>query len=539
MVRISKILLLGLAFSLMLLPVIKIYTLHTNLFDLGLFENLFYKLGQNKGYQFGFTGHVQLFLFPYSIILSFFPIGYKAYVLIFSQSFLLLLPCYWFYRHVGTYAAMSYLLYYPVWALALFDFHFDHLAVPLLLGFYIGIIDKRIVFSVLCGTALIFVKEPFALQAAACGALLILLAFNPKLLWKTEIDHSTKRRLYAGGIWLFVFGISYFLFSIKTVLVYFAPVDWVPISGSAFGWLGDSLMSILKTIMLSPHIVVMDIFTTPGKLVYLVVIFGSFAFIPLLRPILLIPALPILGISLISHLPNYYDYNTHYTAGLVIPVVFSFIYGLPIAYSLWEKMLSRLSLLKTEAKRKMMFNACVGIWVAFGHIALSPSPISRLFWSDKVWVFNYNAYLPSDRQVMMKKAIRHYVPAMSAVSIQNNINSSYLANRDIYVPFPQGTLNAYEYIDYSKRPRDGFLKYLDTGVVTPDVIQYIYVGYVVLDLKRPPFILDRGCTWVYEKCLDKKIENDFRHLVEKVKKYYSIVYEADDFIILKRIGENL
>jgi len=69
---------------------------------------------------------------------------------------------------------------------------------------------------------------------------------------------------------------------------------------------------------------------------------------------------------------------------------------------------------------------------------LSPSPISRLFWTDKVWSYSWQAYVPTQRDAMMKAAMERYIPADPQVSVmtQNTVNWSHLAHREVYLYFP-------------------------------------------------------------------------------------------------------
>ena len=54
-----------------------------------------------------------------------------------------------------------------------------------------------------------------------------------------------------------------------------------------------------------------------------------------------------------------------------------------------------------EARGRLFYVLLFG-WILFGHIMMSPSPISRLFWSDKVWSYSWRAYVPTERDAMMK-----------------------------------------------------------------------------------------------------------------------------------------
>ena len=82
---------------------------------------------------------------------------------------------------------------------------------------------------------------------------------------------------------------------------------------------------------------------------------------------------------------------------------------------------------------------------------------------------------------------------------------------------------------------DGFLKYVVQGNLDVKPFEKYLADYIILDLKRPWFIADRGCHWLRGRCLnDLAFEKEFLGLVESSNKYFKIVFESDGFMILKR-----
>ena len=106
---------------------------------------------------------------------------------------------------------------------------------------------------------------------------------------------------------------------------------------TALGWLGNSKQEIILFLITNPYSVLLEIVTNQEKVKYFLYILVALGFIPLLRPIILLPAIPILLISLLSNIPEHHAYNTHYTAGLIAPLIMAFSEGLPIARKLWDK----------------------------------------------------------------------------------------------------------------------------------------------------------------------------------------------------------
>ena len=567
---------------LFLLPIAKTFSLNSTLLDLGIFESLLYRIGNNHDWQAAFFGHAHWFAFPFGWLYGLLPLPLAPYALVGLQAIILLLPAFWFYKRFGSFAAFAYISYYPLWANAHFDFHFDHLAVPLLLGFYWALLDRRIGWAVLCATLVMFVKEPFALQTAGCGVLLILGLFKGKCIWTTSETPPSNRCLAIGGIWLIFAGLSYFYFVTNYVASYFDFDDaGLKLGNGPFGWLGNTPNEIIQTIITSPHLILGDIISTPGKLTYLNVVFNLLASISLLRPVFLIPALPLLTISMLSHLPNFYSISNHYTAGLIIPVTIAFVYGLPRAekiiewifvkvciswaaindkytkiypgvlsnlkgpsYSLPSLIESRPGLLrkvgitfKTIEGRNRIFYVLLFSWILAGHIWYSPSPISRLFWSDQAWAYNWNSYLPTKRDEMMKEAMKKYVPLDYHVSVttQNTVNTGHLAHRKIYLPFPLNIAEPHPMMDWSSRTWEGFWEFVRTGYKSPDIRLNQFADYVVLDLKRPFFLIDQGCQWIDGECRNNKsMEKKFLEWVVKTENFYNKIFENDGFIIFHR-----
>ena len=570
-----------LAGFLFLVPFAKALSLHSSFFDLGIFESLLHRIASTSEWQSAFSGHAHWFALPFGWLYGLPPPSLAPYFLVSMQAILLLLPALWFYRRFGVFSAFVYVAYYPVWVNAHFDFHFDHLAVPLLLGFYWALLDRRIGWAVLSATLLIFLKEPFALQTAACGVLLLWVAVHRKSIWEQPSDLVSQRSLLLGAVWLIGVGLGYLVLVTHYLIPYFSIDGWHgSLESGAFGWLGSSFGEMILTIVTRPHVIIWDIITTPSKLIYLVMIFGLIAFISLLRPAFLIPTIPLLAIAMLSRLSNYYDYNTHYTAGLIVPVMFAFMYGLPRAERIWERLVLRIkgmlqylrdfpaftSLLAScrgercvfvregdkreglfgrsgigfstvEARRRLFYVLLFG-WILFGHIMMSPSPTSRLFWSDKVWSYSWRAYVPTGREAMMKAAMLEHIPVDREVSVttQNAVNWSHLAHRKVYLPFPLGIAEPHKVMDWSNRTWNGLGVFVRTEYKPLTITHDRYADYVVLDLKRPYFLIDRGCGWIYGECWDKEMEKKFLGWVSYTRSLYETVFERDGFMILRRGG---
>ncbi len=68
----------------------------------------------------------------------------------------------------------------------------------------------------------------------------------------------------------------------------------------------------------------------------------------------------------------------------------------------------------------------------------------------------------------------------------------------------------------------------------PAITHDQYADYVVLGLKRPWFIIDKGCDWLYGACRNAYRAAKFLRLVDETRQRYDVVFERDGFMILRR-----
>jgi len=491
------------------MAVLKYFSLHSTHADLGYFLNRFSNI-QSGQWMWSFFVHAQPLMLIYSWANEIFPVGWQGAGILLMQATALALPVGWIYHRFGGLPAVAFFLYFPLWYNAFFDFHMDHLAVPLLFGFFFMEKTGRILPAVMLAILLALVKEPFALQTAGCGLYLTLI-----------------RKHYVAGIALTVFGLSSFVFSTQYLVPFFSFGYGGSVDSLAFSWLGNSLTDMIWFIVTKPHIVLGEIFSDSGKIRYLIYIFGALGFISLLRPGILIVALPIMAIALLSKVGNHSGLFYHYTAGLIAPLIVAFAEGLPTARKFW----SRLNFTKAS------FTPLLVVCFLSIHIKMAPSPISYVFWNKDSWAYSYQAYIPTHRDKMIKEAIRIHVPSDPevAVSAQNNLNWGYLARRHNYFVFPMGVLEPYDVLQGSGPTLAEFINFVKTGKRVPIETEKKWADLVVLDLKRQWFLMDRGCSWKNDQCInDEEFSSEFLAVVQQTKERFDTVFEKDGFSILKR-----
>lgn len=486
-------------------------SIHSGVFDLGVYTSTLFKLSSIGYYESIFIGHVSPYLIFYSLVYLFFSVTGVLTL----QSAVIAYTAYFVKKHFGVLTFVVYILYFALWFNALFDFHPDHLSILFLFLFFKSTQNGKIGKASMYAIALALVKEVFALQTIMCG--FYLLFYN----WRSK--NTLIKYLYSIGI--ITFGLGYFYLTTHYIIpLYSSGNDFVSIYSEAFSYLGSNISEVFKYLFTHPVEILVEITTNQGKLIYLIALFGALGFIPLLKPGPLIVAIPILAISLLSKHEGYYGLGHHYTAGLIAPMIFAFAGGLPRAKIIWHKIG-----FSTKWFIPLLVTGLVAI-----HITLAPSPIGRLFWSDKVWAYSYQAYISTDRDDMVKQAITNYIPSDLdvLVSIQNTVNWSPLVQRRHLLLFPSGITEPVFPLEMTERNKFTFF---GDSLLLPELEwKPVMADFVVLDMKRPWFLVDKGCDWLYGKCTNDKIANEYLGWVERTKTIMQVVFERDGFIILKR-----
>jgi uncharacterized membrane protein len=499
----------GLFGVLAVMSCLKYLALHSTVFDLGVFLSNLHSLHVAGQWWRAFLGHAQPLLPVYAQVYRLAPDQAAPLALLVSQAFVLALPAFFAGRRHGTLAALAYALFFPVWTNALFDFHLDHLLVPILYGFLAAATTGRIGWAVVLGLAPSLVKEPYALTTICCGA----------YLWLCE-----GRR--GPGLFLAVFGALYFYVATSLVVPFCTADPGLGVQSGAFSWLGGSPGAALATMITQPGKVLTVVLGVPGKWKYLLFLFGSLIFFPLLRPKLLLPALPTIALSLLSTNPGYYGWANHYTAGAAGVLFFAFCQVLgPV------RVLARQS---GAGAGRVAF--AVMAWLAIAHVMLAPSPVSRLFWTTDSFAFSGEAYEPTARDAAILGEILKTVPQDPSVAVvsQNTLNWGALAERLDYNSFPLGVFESHPVRDLSGATWADFWTFVRTRQTPNLPVRSWQAQYVLLDLTRPWFVLDRGCEFIQGACRDEDVAREFNVFVIRARQQFETLYDQGGFLILRR-----
>jgi len=408
-------------------------TWHTHLFDLGSYDQKVWVASVQRdltgviaqtyrgGERFSPCGatrywgicHFQPLYVIYALVYRLWP---SPLLLLWFQALLVasgVIPCYLLTRKLlGSTAAvlgvMVYLLHPAVQFNALLDFRPDHVAIPFL--FWAFWFAERN-------------RPGLALVAAAIPALAkesLILAFAAFGLYMMARRRNVLLAAAATTVGMAVF-----------IVVVFGVLAGPGNSEGAF--------MIRRYWSSGRELVVPGL--VAGKLFYLVSLFGPVAFLSWRDPVALLPAMPSLGISLLSNDVAHSSIESQYTASVVAPAFASLLTALG----------------SLEARRNGAALRALGAFVTLSFVfslAQGPTPLGLGFWNER-WghKWHFRNYMP-DRQAALDEAAR-LIPDNPDVMIvsQNDVNSAALAHRHFYFPFPAGIDRAdYVLVDTGRRP---------------------------------------------------------------------------------------
>jgi len=368
------------------------------------------------------------------------------------------IPCYLLARvHLespvsGVLAAALYLLHPAVQHNGLLDFRPDHVAIPFFLWAYL-LVERGREWRAVAATAVpALAKESLLLSFAAFG-----------------LYFAFLRRRAALGLSMLFAGCVAFYFVTFHVLAGAGYTEGAFLINRYFSG-GQNFFSselILR------------------KVLYIGALFGPLAFLPLLAPLTLLPAVPSLAISLLSSDVTHASFRSQYTAAAIGPLfaaLFAVLAWLPRRFG------------PRAAPARILFGLLV--LSASATFVLGPTPLSISFWSRSIGAqWHYSQYLP-DRQDVLNEAAK-LIPSDPDVMVvsQNDLNSARLAHRHYYFAFPNGLERA---------------------------------DYVFLDTRRMPFVY-----WV------AKDRRRYEEIVAQLRgsKEYRIVFDREGVLLFERVGE--
>lgn len=479
---------LGLFAVLALLSCFKYLALHTTVAGLGLPLSDCYSIHYASQWWLAFSPQARPLLPLVAQVYRLVPDQAAPFVLLAGQAFVLALPVFWVARRYGLLAALVAALYFPLWAIALVDFHLTSLLVPVLFAFLASANGERPGLAPYLGLVPLLLGQDQCLTTVACGAYLLL-------------GHGRRR----SGLLLVAVG-SLVFYAEGRWIIPFCSARSVPVWPQWFGPTG--LVGLL---------------TNPHAWFNLAVCFGALLFFPLFRPKLLLPAVPSL-VMVFAAGPDG-AWTTAVTAGAAGVLLYAFCEVLgPV------RILSRQTGI---GPGRFMLTVLASVGLV--HVLVAPSPLSRLFWSGDDPAFGLAAYAPTARDAAILAELLRHVPNDVAVpvSAQNSLNWAALAERHHFATFPQGVFEPQVARDLSRATWRDFLDFVRTGRNNTPAEAW-QAQYVVLDLTRPWCLFAR-CTRCRDgACQDKALGRDFAAQVQRARQDMDTVYDRDGFLILRR-----
>jgi uncharacterized membrane protein len=316
------------------------------------------------------------------------------------------LPVFWLARkHLGSERAalgfaLAYLLYPAVQWLTLAEFHPVALACPLLLfAFWYLDEDRLVPFAAFAALAAL-TKEEIPLVIAGMG------------IW-----YALSRKRYRIGGAIAAVGTAMTAFSVKVVMPHYN-AETTARFYQRYGALGDSPGEILATIFTHPGRFVSTAFDSQG-LHYLADLGFPLVFLFAGAPLVLVAAVPELGLNLLSSAPTQSSIHHHYTAGLIPPLVAASVLGA-----------GRLA--RGEPQRGILLAGIAVAATLFANYQLGAIPLWRSLPGGSSYQAHATHVSAHDR--ITERALR-LIPDDAVVSATNSLGS-HLSARRRFLSFP-------------------------------------------------------------------------------------------------------
>ncbi len=316
------------------------------------------------------------------------------------------LPVFWLaHKHLGSERAglgfaLAYLLYPAVQWLTLAEFHPVALACPLLLfAFWYLDEDRLVPFAIFAALAAL-TKEEIPLVIAGMG------------VW-----YALSRRSYRVGGTIALLGVVATAVSLGLVMPHFNPEASTRLE-QRYGDLGDSPGEVLTTVFTDPGKVLSTAFDWEG-IRYLADLLLPLLLLFAAAPLVLVAAIPELGLNLLSATQTQSSIHHHYTAGLIPPLIAASVLGA-----------ARIARGDRRRGAKLAGLAVAAMLVA--NFVLGAIPL----WRDLPGGQSYQAYA-SDVSAHDRVAERalELIPDDAVVSATNSLGS-HLSARRRFLSFP-------------------------------------------------------------------------------------------------------
>lgn len=273
------------------------HALFQSSFDLAIFDNAIYLISQGQTPYVVFRDlhilgdHAAWIVYPLALFYKIYPDVHWLFLIQALSLALGVLPLWHLSRASGLSLAQSktvtiaYLLYPAIFNVNLFDFHPEVIAVPAICGAILAVKLDQLGWFITGIILILSCKAVLALSVIGMG------------LW---LVFSSKYR-YTYGIIAIVLGCGWFAIATQLIIPTFSGTEAAAID--RYGYLGDSVLDIIKNLVVQPNLVLGRIFSG-STFGYLLLLFSPLGWGLAPQHLLpLIGASPILLINLLSESP--------------------------------------------------------------------------------------------------------------------------------------------------------------------------------------------------------------------------------------------
>lgn len=409
--------------------------------------------------------------------MSFFWFAEPIHLLLLLQALCLASPIAILQQHFKSkLSRYAYLLFFPVWFCALNDFHPDVFCVPVLSLFFKCLSERKTTLALIVLAILSSIKEIFIIQSLFCHI----------ALWLTYGREPTAKTCSEKKLIFLSFGATILYLAITLILLS-ASVD-----------LSTQLSAPSGMYKIQPTSLTLQ------KITLLTFLGLSVGFVGLKNWKLLITAVPIIAVPLVSNVPNHSWLSAHYLIGATIPIIICFDASM------------------SGSKFGLKGRSLIALSIITTHILISCSPISRIFWQDKVEKYGRSGYgLSSDKLKkinLLKKFSSSHKDAI--ISVQNNINFPGIHSVKELLVFPDGVFSEHQ-IPVFRNFGGWYLK-------------PVQAEFVIIDTDIEPFLGDKSCIMLFGVCTQLEMLSDYEKSLDKLNLSFREVESQSGLKILQR-----
>ena len=438
--------------------------------DLGYFVNNIKNIEQDHT-RF-FAGHFQpvLYIFKFIYLIKSKYIN-NTLILLNTQTIAILSFIYYLYKKQNRLLGILLIINPVIYNYLLFDFHVDFIAFILITSILILLDKKKYVIAILISYLMILVKEPYILIS-------IMVCFYIILDIRPEIVEINK---------LHIFVLMNIL--IMSLLFIYIAIFFIPRNTYL-----DNTNILIETISGYKNIknyLSIEYILTNSKYCA-ILLFPSIIYIGKKYKYLLL-TIPLFLYIVLNPDSSFRNIYAHYNLVIIAP----WIYGLS------------LNLAELNNIKYTRITILLSVLML---ITVSITPISINFYTKKFEQFNFHSYykLKEDRSEENKILNLLLDDNSESIIIQNNMYYRIFEKYKYLYLFPDNIDTTYN----SK-------------------VNRVKSNYIVLNTSKQPYYYDKGCRYIYSKCMDESVENQYKYKLDLIRRRFKLIAKYNGLEIYK------